>query len=284
MQEYIKKIHRTLEPNAMIVTSRKQISIGIGDEVFFEVLPMNEEVIFHFIDYYLKENAPEYFKSTNSFLKLYTKIIGLFQIGKREFPINPTLIHLILDKVVSMVKNTPNAEVDVLISELPYKLPDIIIEYLISVNPIQVDPKFSEETILDACECIADIIIGDDFEPRDVPIQIIANKVTKGKFIGEEVISKLIDNGVLVKKKYANNFYLRFNLDMVAEYLSAIRKAKSCGNDIFAWQKLYEQIKLKKAEDYYKILQIIHIAYREIFNWVDIEEVKNEERIDFNDN
>jgi len=261
MQEYIKKIHRTLEPNAMIVTSRKQISIGIGDEVFFEVLPMSKYQISQYTNRILTNTNSSIFNSKLNRALLLQSLYKNFYIQEKELPISPTLVRLFLNKVITLENTNTRDSIINLLSQLPTSIPDIYTDYLIATNTDSSNSKFFDENILEVAEIVADLSIGSNFKPKDVLIKDI-NTILNEKQIqmGDQLVLKFINNGTLSKRRYANDYFVRFNLDTLAEYLSAFKKAKLCGSNIIAWKELYDLIISNNAKEYFEILQIIHMA------------------------
>src|SRR5688572_20249458 len=96
-------------------------------------------------------------------------------------------------------------------------------------------------------------------------------KLTKENLINDKqnALNCLISNGIVDIYSYANNTFVRFSLDPLAEYLSAMYSAKLCGTDNEKWKALYKKVNHKgtSASSYLQALEIVHFTYAKIYGW-----------------
>lgn len=265
MQKNVKTIYGNFDINALIITSRSKLGIESFDNILIYPKAMNAEKVLDYInDAFSRQNVPELQIELNK-ARLLEKILSLFSIRDDEVPIIPILIEIVLNRVVEAIKEKNFTQV---LNELPSSIPEVYSDYLLRVNPATGQNIYNDEEVLLGSEVIAEASLGFDFVPKDISFSIVSESLKQIDFSSDGDLSqRLIDNGILLKRRYANDNFIRFNLDPLAEYLAAIRKAKNCAQNEDKWRELYKKVLEKKAINFYEVLRIVHITCYQKYSW-----------------
>ena len=271
-QRYISTIHGKLPVNALLITSRSIFNLETTYCKHLYPQYLGADKLLFFITSILVEQNIPIFKPVECQLELGKKLSTLFSFSSKEIPVSPIILRLAIDKAISLAKESPNDSIAWILSKLPNSIPEAFFEYLISVNPIgNVPNKVSNEEIQVGAELVAYLSLGDNFIPQDVSKRIVSAKLKEEDLINEkrDTLKRLIANGILIERTYANDVFIRFTLDPLSEYLAGMYWAKQCGREKQKWEELYSRVKVKSesASNFLQALELIHYTYAATFSW-----------------
>lgn len=273
MQQYVKTIHGKAPVNALIITSRNKIDLEIIDEVYVYPQSLGSDKLLYFMSSLLVHSEYEIFKSTNNQIKLGEKLSRLFIFKGKDVPIIPILLRLAIDRALQFAEMNPgNNNIDQLLKSIPDSIPDVYFDYLNRVNPQgEVPNRISNDDMRKAAELIAQLSLGSDFIPKDVRLEDAVDLLKEKKMANDNInpIQRLIDNGILIRREYAGEAFVRFFQDPLSEYLSSIWWAKKCGANKEEWEKLYKKIGElgDKALGFKEALEVVQSTYATKFGW-----------------
>lgn len=278
MQDHIDKIYSNCPANALLITTRQKFDIEGVDEDFFFPRAIDGGLIHSYIEVYLGD-AIKLLESDVNRSKLVTEILGRFHLVRNDestinVPIIPILLNLILDKVKDY-GNNKDVSLEMIFSSIPNAIPDILTDYITRVNPKLGENTFSDQVVLTASEVMAEECLGENLIPQKVPQPVLEKALAnEGLTNHTQIVNRLISNGILTSQKIGTDFFIGFALDPVAEYLAAIRKCKRCGSNLDSWKKLYEDISDQEVKNFLKIVEIVHVSYADLYNWVKLSKVR----------
>lgn len=268
MQQHARNLYGQISINALLITSRHPINVRTGEDVLFYPQTMDFVKVSEYIKAVLHEQEEEVFKLETNKSKLAEKIVSIFKIGEREFQIVPVLPKLMMNAAITIAKENAGSNIDFILEKMPSSIPEAFIAYIISVNPKTSTNLFSDDEVLQFTEIIAVASLGDNFIPNDVSkTKALQELRAIYPTIDEKAIDRLVANGILISRRYGTDTYLRFALDPLSEHLAAFSKAKQCGADSVAWQKLFDDVKQKNAPGFRLTLEIVQATYAEKLGW-----------------
>ena len=120
--------------------------------------------------------------------------------------------------------------------------------------------------IIEAAELMAKLSLNDKFEPGDFKESAIRDLLLKdAQYNNIDVVQRFIDNQIITKRQSLGIFYLRYNLDTLAEYLAAsclyneyhkdgrlaelIMKISRSASDVPGFKMVFEQVKNYKLNN-----------------------------------
>jgi len=280
-QTYITSIHGILPANAMLITSRNSIALNTGDTKTLEPIPLKPDKLLFFIASILGNYEIAAFKSSGNQLLLANRIAAIFTLDGEELPVVPILIKLLMEKLIdSVTQNQTEQTAEQLIENLPGSIPEVFFDYLNRVNPGQSAPNgMNERELRQSAELVARESLADNFLPQDILEQKVV-EILKAKGLHTatcDPVTRLKDNGILEERYYAGERFLRFTLDPLAEYLTAINYAKELGNDCVKWREFYIKIEAlgDGATGFYRALRIVHGSFAQQYGWCPQKSVFN---------
>jgi hypothetical protein len=269
MQQHIQDIYAQMPINALIITSRTPVNIRIGENTHFYPQPMDFVKVAEYVKAVLINRNEEVFKSDINRSRLSDKIISIFRVGDKEIQILPILTTLMMKDAILLSAQPEGNDINYIINKMSSSIPDVFINYLLSVNPKTGENIFTEEEILNYSEIIALASLGDDYIPGDILLNSSLKQLLHTEpHLKKNIIDRLIKNGILLPyRRYGSDTYLRFALDPLAEYLAAYGVAKNCGADKTNWENTYIKIKEKKAYGFLTALEITQLTYADKCGW-----------------
>lgn len=272
MQNYIASIHGRLPVNALIITTRANLDMQIRDVQRIYPRSLEAENLLFFMSSILVDNKIPVLKPLDNQLAFAKKVAQMFVLDKKEIPIVPVLLKLTIDKVLEIAKANPGiTDINTILAMLPGSIPEVFFDYLLRVNPRKNNP-ISDEEIQASSEFIASLSLQDDFIPKDINVTRITEELRNRNLLTEQKnpLQRLILNGIVTAPKtYANNSWVRFALDPLAEYLAAMDIAKKCGKSDESWRKIYAQLHKtgKPAAGFLQALKIVQYTYASLLGW-----------------
>jgi photosystem II stability/assembly factor-like uncharacterized protein len=246
-QQYVSNIHGGLKVNALIVTTRQEVKFEAGAPLILYPQALDSKSLLHFMTSILAEyaqqspsGAPHAFDTIERQLDLGHRLAALIQVrGARddEMPILPLTVRVFVDEAVRLIlAERP-------LDELPRSLPEAYFRSLEKLNPKTPGARnvMTDEAMLSAAKLLGKLATGGDFIPKEFSMPSARESLRSGGWTDPEKldpVQRLIDNGVLVEKKRGGFHALRFELDPIAEFLSAAAWAEQCGARIADWQDL----------------------------------------------
>ena len=275
MQQYIKTIHGNVPVNALIITSRNKIDLEIIHKVYIYPQSLGSDKLLYFMSSLLVHTNYEIFKSTNNQIKLGEKLSRLFVFKGKDVPIIPILLRLAIDRALQFAELNPaNKDIDQLLESIPDSIPDVYFDYLNRVNPKgDVPNKLSNDEMRKVAELVAQLSLGNDFIPKDIRLEEIVELLRERKLSDDDVdpIQRLTDNGILIRREYAGETFIRFLQDPLSEYLASMWWAKKCGSNKEEWDRLYSRIEElgDKASGFREALEVVQSTYAAKFGWAE---------------
>jgi photosystem II stability/assembly factor-like uncharacterized protein len=277
MQNYIQNIHGKYPVNAMVITTRFPLDIKISDEVYLYPQALNSEKLLLFMSTTLAEKRNNVFKSIENQLILGSRLSQLFKHNGSELPITPIIVRLAIDKAIELGSNEIVNDINIdpkligILENLPTTIPEVYFDYLKRVNPqgLSVPNYLPQDQMLRVTEILGELSIGNNFIPRDFTMASARDRLKCPPGNHPDPILRLIENGILVKREYGSDIFLRFSLDPIAEYMAAMALAKRFGNNqnelVLLDQKIDELG--EKALGFKQAFLLVREVYKEIYEW-----------------
>jgi len=204
--------------NAVVITSRTDPRLGavIRTSLYPELLDQRHIVPF-IIDYVARLDGADALRRGQTQLELGGRILALAEAGENATPVTPLLVRLFVDSALNRTASGQG------LGGMPQDVAEIFLDYLRRVwVPVA---GVEERAFVDAAKLLAGVSLG----PRRVPGDFSRNEAIaplKGAFpenIVLPLLDQLISSGVVERRSIGGVELLRFSLDPVAEYLTAIR-------------------------------------------------------------
>lgn len=219
-QAHIKNIHAALPVNALFITTRQEVKMNVPDMHRLQPADFSPEVLVHFITHLLDERKDQPLTKYHDQINFAKVILGITKKQGKYTGITPMLVKMIVDNVLSKV--TATTPVEEIFAAIPDLIPQVFYDYLCNTHP---ESALTLQQIITVTEDMALLSLNDDFIPRDFKEEdILPALLADPHFRNNNPIDRLVENGIIARR---NNkfgvFYLRFNLDTMAEYLGASR-------------------------------------------------------------
>lgn len=272
-QEHIRTLHGKQHINALIITTREKLDLDISDEEFFYPQFLNADKLLYFMSSSLIGKDIAMLKTVDNQLVLAKKLASLFIANDKEVPIIPILLKLTVEKAISLARQPEMADdIYCLVDNLPGSIPEAFFDYLVRVNPKgKPGNKVSDENLQAASQVVADLSLGKTFIPHDVSYLTVEENLRRSNFINGEqnVLERLIGNGILLKRSYAGDTFIRFAFDPLAEYLAAVYTAKKLDADKEKWETFYATLKTMNPAPagFIQALEIVRFTYGPVYGW-----------------
>jgi hypothetical protein len=221
-QRYIEAIFATSAVfNALVITSRTEPRLGAIERITLYPLLLDQRRVVPFIvDYVARLPDAEPLQGGRTLLQLGDRILELAETEGEATPVTPLLVTMFVDSAISRAKS------GISFDSLPQAVPEIFVDYLKRVYgaPSTIARNTAEEEFIRGASALAQASLGTRLVPSDFSIdEAIAALGTIG--LGDRtttLLDSMIRGGVIERRTYGGIAVLRFGLDPVAEYLSAI--------------------------------------------------------------
>lgn len=223
-QEHFKKIHNLVAANALVITSRREINIQDKDNIKLSPNSLDAASLVHFVNECLKQHKHHPVQDEQDRLAFAAKIADLVESNRHYALVLPVLVRLIIDNALS--KAGCYESVAALIEDTPAHIPQVYFDYLIRMNPTYSTASnfLHDYQVIEVAGLMAISALNERFEPGDFKEATIYGLLSKDpQYNGIDVVQRFLDNDIITRRRSLGNFYLRFNLDPLAEYLGASR-------------------------------------------------------------
>jgi len=236
-QNYIDTIHSNVPANLLIITSRKRFFFQQLECSIIKPLPLTSDKLLYFLISYfngkkeivgasLDEGAPAFpLKTMEEQLAFAGRIGMLFSnTANGTVSVTPILVKIIVDNFFKKFQQGKKVFND-LMQEMPKSIPEVYYNYLENVNPKNktVTNYLDTDIMFQLAELMGYLSLGNNFIPQDFSQKSYAEEVNKRfKDVNPATtIQRFSDNGIITMKNNLGSFFLRFNLDPLAEYVAA---------------------------------------------------------------
>jgi hypothetical protein len=222
-QRYIEAIFaKSAIFNSVVITSRTEPRLGAIERITLYPLLLDQKRVVPFIvDYVARLPDAEPLQGGRTLLQLGDRILELAETGSEATPVTPLLVTMFVDSAISRAKS------GVSLDSLPEAVPEIFVDYLKRVHgggPSTMARNTAEDEFIRAASALAQASLGTRLVPSDFcPDEAIAALGTIA--LGDRattLLDGMIRGGVIERRTYGGIAVLRFGLDPVAEYLTAI--------------------------------------------------------------
>jgi hypothetical protein len=223
-QDHFKKIHSLVGANALIITSRREITMKVKEKTLLSPDTLNPKSLVHFVKGCLNEHEAHPIKDEQDKLVFAAKIAELVESNHHNTFILPILVKLIVENALSNAHHYTN--VAQMTEGIPAHIPQVYYDYLLRMHPTHSTASnfLHDYQIIDVAELMAKLSLNDKFEPGDFKESAIQALLSNNaQYNNIDVVQRFIDNNIITKRQSLGIFYLRFNLDTLAEYLAASR-------------------------------------------------------------
>lgn len=243
-QEHINNIHASLPVNALFITTRQLAKMKVNVFSSLSLTPFTAESMMHFITHLLKEKEDNPLKKNHEQIIFGKAILSRVKKQGQHNIITPMLVKMIVDNALDNATASTNAKE--IIDTIPEFTPEVYYDYLCNTHPLPENgtPTLSFQQVIIVAEEMALLSLNNDFIPRDFNEEDIRRKLlTDPQFRNINPIERLVENGIIARRnnKYGV-FYLRFNLDTMAEYLGASRLYDDHRDDQQQLNQLIEKV------------------------------------------
>jgi hypothetical protein len=260
-QEYFKNIHGKLPANALIITTRTKMDMQVREGTDVYPMPLSSENLVHFITTYLAASENNPLKKAEDQLEFAKKTVEIIKSNNLDSEITPILVALIIDNALEDY-DPEKKSFGVVIKEMPGSIPEVYSQYLKRNNPSNefVKNYLEENQMLSIAEIMGELSLENNYVPKEFEESALKMMLSrKHPGLTSDPVQRFIDNGIISKRPSGNKYYLRFDLDPLAEYLAAskayddvkgdrtkmkelISKVKKLGNDANGFKTAFEQI------------------------------------------
>ena len=242
-QQHLTSVRGRLPANAMVVTSRQVPDLGSMPVTLLQPQQIDNSNLVYFLTAYLQRTGSDREFPDEQPLILGTRLLNMVKTGSTQRRVTPLLIKLFVEAASRLRKEGKPLD------QLPPSVPETILDYLRAVNP--KDPKTpnraSDEDMVRAARVMGMCCLEFSFIPHDF-LRDRAEAALHGEGTWKDqvdLITRLVNNGVLEQKAVAGEFVLSFNLDPAAEYLAAmfwLSKHRSNNEQWMHWLDGLEQV------------------------------------------
>jgi hypothetical protein len=208
--------------NAVVITSRTAPKLGAVERTVLYPLLLDQKRIVPFIvDYVARLPKAEGLQGGRTLLQLGNRILELAEAGGRATPVTPLLVTMFVDSAIS------RAGAGEALEDLPQDVPGIFADYLKRVykSPSAGTAGTEEDEFIHAARALAELSLGTRLVPGDFsPEEAKAKLDTSGLGANATtLLQALLGGGVLESRTIGVTKLLRFSLDPVSEYLTAMK-------------------------------------------------------------
>jgi photosystem II stability/assembly factor-like uncharacterized protein len=234
--------------NAVAITSRAAPKLGAVERTILYPLLLDQKRIVPFIvDYVARLPNAEPLQGGRTLLQLGNRILELAEAGGRATPVTPLLVTMFVDSAIS------RASVGQALEDLPQDVPGIFADYLKRVykSPSTGAAGTAEDEFVHAARVLAELSLGarlvpGDFTPEEAKAKLDASGLGADATM---LLQALLGGGVLESRTIGVTKLLRFSLDPVSEYLTAM-KAVSDLRQLGQDKVVFKIHKLTRTEGY----------------------------------
>ncbi len=230
--QYMENIHGDTPLNALLVSGRNEFDFRNQQSLLIYPQPLDSKNLLHLITTVLQSYDDHPLLKLEDQLAFAQKIAQIFKSGDKDLPVTPILVRIV---ITNLIENyiTGIRDTTELIDKIPATIPQVYFDYLKLVNPGNTSMKnyLSEELMLRIVTLMGKLSVGESFVPHDFSLEDARSEIKKIlPDLTVDPVQRLIDNNILTKKTMLDSYFLRFNLDPLAEYAGATWYARQCGN------------------------------------------------------
>jgi hypothetical protein len=159
-------------------------------------------------------------QSGRTLLRLGDRILELAEAGGQATPVTPLLVKMFIDSAMS------RAQAGIGLEGLPQDVPEIFVDYLkrVYAGPSIEVRVAAEEEFIRAARVLAGVSLGKRLVPSDFSSDEAKAALEEASPSGRAtaLLDALMSGGVVERRTFGGIAVLRFGLDPVAEYLTAI--------------------------------------------------------------
>jgi hypothetical protein len=175
-----------------------------------------ERVVRFIVNYVDRSTAAEPLRRGRTWLRLGDRILELAETGGEVTPVTPLLVTMFVDSAIGL------AQAGLSLDKLPQNVPEIFNDYIKRVCAGPGNPAVDE--YLRAARVMAQASLGvrlvpSDFSPDDA-VSALGKAGLGDRATG--LLDRMISGGVIERRTFGGIALLRFALDPVAEFLTAI--------------------------------------------------------------
>ena len=243
-QEHINNIHASIPVNALFITTRQVAKMKVNIYSKLSLTPFTAESMMHFITHLLKEKDDNPLKKNHEQIIFGKAILSRVKKQGKHNIITPMLVKMIVDNALENATASTNA--NEIIATIPEFTPEVYYDYLCNTHPLPENgtPSLSLQQVITVTEEMALLSLNEDFIPRDFNEEDIRQRILADpQYKDLNPIDRLVDNGIIARRNNTLGiFYLRFNLDTMAEYLGASRLYDKHRDDPHQLNALIEKV------------------------------------------
>jgi hypothetical protein len=208
--------------NAVVVTSRAEPRLGAVERTMLYPLLLDQKRVVPFIvDYVAKLADGEPLQRGRILLQLGDRILELAEAGEQATLVTPLLVTMFVDSAMSRARAGSGLE------GLPQDVPEIFVDYLkrVYAGPLIEVRGTAEEEFIRAARVVAGVSLGEGLVPSDFSFDEAKAALEAAGLSARttSLLEALISGGVIERRTFGGIAMLRFGLDPVAEYLTAIQ-------------------------------------------------------------
>jgi len=204
--------------NSVVITSRTEPLLRAVERTRIYPLLLDQKQIVPFIvDYVAQLENGEPLQGGRTLLQLGDRILELAEAGGRATPVTPLLVTLFVSGALS------RAQVGLNLDSLPQDVPEIFVGYLrrVLADPMAEVRGTAEDEFIRAARVVARASLGARIVPGDVATTALETADLRARTT--DLLDALTSGGVIEHRTLGGISILRFALDPVAEYLTAIQ-------------------------------------------------------------
>jgi hypothetical protein len=208
--------------NAVVITSRIEPRLDAVERTMLYPMLLDQKQIVPFIvDYVAKLPDAEPLQGGRTLLRLGDRILEVAEAGGQATTVTPLLVTMFVESAMSRARSGLGLD------SLPQDVPEIFIDYLkrIYTKPSIATRNSREDEFIRAARAVARVSLGPSLVPGDFLIDEAKAALEAAELSDNatDLLDALIGGGVIERRTFGGIVILRFELDPVAEYLTAIQ-------------------------------------------------------------
>jgi HEAT repeat protein len=220
--------------NALIVTSRMEESLGGVNKTILQPMRVERDRLLPFIQAYITQRGKQDIFKDQELVDVRDRLLMI--AGKRDVTV--LWAKLFIEQIIA-VKTSGN------IDKFPQNIPDLILEYLNRINGNISDNRPENSKIHQDLKMIAWECLKQTYRPttalKNTVIQALGSDDAEARL-------KYLENRLcIIKTVSPSDTEIRFVLDPLAEYLSAMYVVEHCGNNEQLWHEFFAQADIQQG-------------------------------------
>jgi photosystem II stability/assembly factor-like uncharacterized protein len=264
MQDHVSTIYSTCSAEALVITTRRPVNILGATPVSLRPQEITVDLLAYFLLEYLRYSGRENLFPRRKALELAHRLLTIAEADGKDLPLTPLLIVLFANQAIRLAETGKD------MTQLPVTVPETMIDYIKQLN---INKRLPERDLIDATLALARQSLGNNYIPHEFERRKAVSALTDQNLWSNsyDLLQELADCGILEQRESAGTTLYRFRFDPVAEYMAAVERVRTLGDDKEAWEQWSHKLKgtegyPKRMEGFVAALEVCIATYQREFN------------------